>query len=167
MNAHDFFASDPAFSLFVPGIPSPAGSKKAVPVFNKYTRKFVTAANGRPIVAVMDAAKGSRAWKDRISALAVDHWKSAPLDEPLSLLLVFTMARPKAHFGKRKGAPYLKDDAPRWHVGAPDTTKLTRAVEDALNGLVWRDDSRVVKQQACKQYGDAPGVRIEVRRLAS
>ncbi len=155
-------AGDVLFDLFVPGVPSPAGSKRAIPVWNRKAGGFAHAANGRPIVAVTDASKGSRAWKDRISALAVEKWRSTPLEEPLCLWVSFTMPRPKSHFGSRGGKAHLKESAPRYHTGAPDTTKLVRAVEDALNGIVWKDDRYVVEQRASKEYGDTPGVSITV-----
>ena len=153
-------------TFFVPGTPAPAGSKNAIPIFNRHTGQYVRAANGRPVVAVVDAAKKSRPWKTLISAMAADVWNQPPLDEPIELALTFTMPRPKGHFGSRKGEPVLKESAPTWHTSAPDTTKLVRAVEDALNGVVWKDDSRVVKQSAEKRYGDRPGVLIEIRRIA-
>ena len=154
------------FGIFVPGTPQPAGSKKAIPVFNRATRKFATAANGRPIVSVVDDAKHSRAWKSHVSAMAADGMgDSAPFDRPLELRVAFVMPRPKSHFGSRKGAPYLKPTAPEWHTAKPDATKLLRAVEDALTGIVWRDDSCVAAQHVTKRYGEKPGARIEIRPL--
>lgn len=152
------------FSLFVPGIPRPAGSKKAIPVWNRKTGGFAHAANGRPIVAVTDASKGSRAWKDRISALAVEQWKDAPLDGPLGLRVTFTMPRPKSHYWKRRGALFLKDAAPLFHTGPPDATKLTRAVEDALNGIVLKDDRLIAEQHVRKLYGAVAGALISIAR---
>ena len=34
-----------------------------------------------------------------------------------------------------------------------------------MNGVLWRDDSQVVKLTAEKEYGDAPGVLVEVTAL--
>lgn len=157
-----------AFSIFVAGSPQPAGSKRAVPVWNRGTNTYARAANGRPIIAVMDDAKHSRGWKDRIHALAKHAWGTQPLlDENLVLSLVFVMPRPQSHYGTRRGERYLRDDAPRFHRGKPDTTKLVRACEDALNGVVWIDDSRVVEQHARKVYGLKPGVHIRVALVSA
>lgn len=155
------------FELFIPGIPQPAGSKKAVPVFNRHTGQYVRAANGRPIVNVVDDAKRSRPWKSHISAMVADAWRSAPLDEPLALSIVFTMPRPKDHYGTRKGVPYLKPDAPRFHTSKPDATKLLRCAEDALLGVLLKDDARIAEQHVRKVYGERPGASIRVSRAVS
>lgn len=160
-------AGDLLFRLFVPGTPQPAGSKRAIPVFNKHTGRFVTAANGRPVISVVDDAKGSRAWKERITALAMTAWSGrALLDEPLYAKFTFTFDRPQSHFGTGKNAHVLKARAPFWHATKPDAVKCQRAAEDALNGVVWRDDSRIAKHGATKRYGDRPGVLIEVFSLS-
>jgi Holliday junction resolvase RusA-like endonuclease len=155
--------------VFVPGTPKPAGSKNAVPVFNRHTGEFVTDRNGRPVIQVRDSAgKSGSAWSDTIAGVVSSKWNAPPVDEPVALVLEFTMPRPKSHYGRRKGVPYLKPDAPRWHTGTPDTTKLVRRAEDALSALgLWRDDCLVVEQHATKLYGDRPGVRIQVRQASA
>ena len=47
----------------------------------------------------------------------------------------------------------LKENAPVYHCGKPDTDKLIRAIGDSLTGIVVRDDSRFVILQARKMYG--------------
>jgi Holliday junction resolvase RusA-like endonuclease len=150
------------FELFVPGVPQPAGSKKAVPVFNRHTGQYVRAASGRPIVNVVDDAKRSRPWKSHISAMVANAWRGAPLDEPLSLSIVFTMPRPASHYGRRRGVRYLKPSAPRFHTSKPDATKLLRCAEDALLGVLLKDDSRVAESHVRKVYGEVPGAAIRV-----
>jgi len=47
----------------------------------------------------------------------------------------------------------------------PDLTKLIRSVEDALTGILWRDDAQVISQVALKRYAmpdETPGVRVRV-----
>ena len=38
-------------------------------------------------------------------------------------------------------------------------------VTDALNGIVWHDDSQVVDGRSIKVYSDSPALRIEVREF--
>jgi Holliday junction resolvase RusA-like endonuclease len=55
------------------------------------------------------------------------------------------------------------------HLKAPDTSKLIRAVEDALTQVVYRDDSQVVELLALKHYAevdDLPHVDIRVEATA-
>jgi Holliday junction resolvase RusA-like endonuclease len=50
----------------------------------------------------------------------------------------------------------------------PDVLKLCRATEDALNGVVWRDDSRNVCMHIEKVYaepGEPEGAHIRVWAL--
>jgi len=132
-----------SFSLTVYGRAQPAGSKRAF--FNK--------ASGKAIV--VDDAKGSRPWKQEVAGAALDACAGEPilLDGPLVLVARFYLQRPKGHYRTGRNAHLLRDAAPGYPVGKPDTTKLLRAVEDALTGIAWRDDAQVVYQVASKHYG--------------
>lgn len=124
------------------GKPQPAGSKKA----------FVV--RGRPVI--VDDAKKSRPWKDSVAAAAQDAMIAADLERlegPLLLEIDFYVARPAGHYGSGRNAGVVKDSAPRFPAVRPDVTKLVRGVEDAMTGLVWRDDAQVVTQTAKKRYG--------------
>ena len=60
----------------------------------------------------------------------------APLDGPLWVGMVFTVAKPKS-------APKRKRT---WPATKPDLSKLARSTEDALSdGGAWRDDAMVVE----------------------
>ena len=51
------------------------------------------------------------------------------------------------------------------HTKYPDLSKLVRAIEDALTGIVWHDDSQVVETHSRKRYaepGERPGAIILV-----
>ena len=156
--------SEPLLRIFVPGKPEPAGSKRAIPVFNRSTGQFVHDAKGRPIVSVVDDNPKSAAWKKLVAAHARVHWKFAPLTEPVELFLVFTVERPLFHFGRRGGKPYLRDDAPAWPMVKPDALKLARAIEDALTHVVYADDALIVDGHQRKVYGSTPGAAILLRR---
>lgn len=47
----------------------------------------------------------------------------------------------------------------------PDIDNIAKAIQDGCNGVVYRDDAQVVKLIAIKQYGDIPGVYVQVRPL--
>lgn len=38
-------------------------------------------------------------------------------------------------------------------------------ITDALNGVVWNDDSQVVDGRSLKYYSDRPGLRVEIRPM--
>lgn len=140
------------FEFFVPGIPKPAGSKKA----------FCHSATGK--VMVIDACSSSRDWKTTVSQFALVAFAGRSLlDGPLRLDCEFHMPRPAAHF---KSNGRVKDSAPYWHTYTPDATKLLRCVEDALTNVIWRDDKLIVHQTVTKIYSESPGVQISVGAAA-
>jgi Holliday junction resolvase RusA-like endonuclease len=85
---------------------------------------------------------------------------AAPYAGPIGLRLDFYLPRPKGHFG----AKGLKPSAPAFPSTKPDADKLTRAVGDALKGVVYKDDSQVVHLDVWKRYAeDGPlGVTVAV-----
>ena len=142
-----------AIYFTVYGIAQPAGSKKA----------FHNAKTGRTVV--VDDAKGSRSWKTTVSEAALPHLPREPLTGPLAVSMLFYFPRPKGHYGSGRNAEKVKASAPEWPAVKPDTTKLFRAVEDALSGLVWRDDAQVVHQVAAKRYGHPARCEVSVELL--
>ncbi len=141
--------------FFVPGVPKTAGSKKAFPLWKGKgaSRQFV-----RSIITDSSGAAG-REWRSAIQAEASGVFAGGELiDSPIRLTVTFVVVRPKGHSGT-KG---LKPSAPRFPTTKPDATKMTRAVEDALTGVVWRDDACVVTQAVRKRYGEFPGVHVRI-----
>ena len=47
----------------------------------------------------------------------------------------------------------------------PDLDNVIKAIKDALNGLVWRDDAQVTTIKACKFYSDTPCVVVRVNTM--
>lgn len=145
-------------SFFIPGIPAPAGSKKAF--FNPRNPH-------KPIVT--DDSKRSRPWKSMVASFALEHAPTPIFSGPLSLDLLFIFPRPKNHYGTGRNSTVLKKLAPDYHTIKPDLTKLIRAVEDALTGIIWRDDALICWQTAHKIYTvtdhSKPGVYIVILNL--
>jgi Holliday junction resolvase RusA-like endonuclease len=125
------------------GKPQPRGSKAAVPI-PKRGGGWVTAPNGRPITAAKDTNPRSADWMASVRAIAAEHYSGDLLTGPVHLSVRFYLARPKCHFGTGKNAQVLKSSAPPEHIQKPDLDKLLRCVQDALKGVVWRDDCQVV-----------------------
>lgn len=137
----------------VHGKPQPRGSKKA---FLPPGAKFPVLTDDNP---------RSRPWMNSVAATAAAARVDAGIglfDGPVRLTVEFHFARPKSHFGKRG----LKSSAPAWHTIRPDTTKLLRGLEDALKGVVWRDDSQVVQQTATKLYGESDYTVVTIVELS-
>lgn len=67
-------------------------------------------------------------------------------DRPLRVTMLFELPRPR----RAKPVP----------CGRPDVSNLAKAVEDALDGLAWRDDAQIMTLSASKVWGDPPGRTI-------
>lgn len=96
-------------------------------------------------------------WMDRLALPCAS-------GQPFELLIVFYLARPQKHFD-RLG---LRPDAPPAPMGKPDVDKLQRALLDALTGIVFEDDARIVRIVAEKRYATPSrdiGVWAECRVL--
>lgn len=142
------------------GLPRPAGSKRA----------FAIRKGGKPTgrIAVVDACKESREWKNTVAHEAAVAMSRAPTElfvGPVKLLVAFSLPRPKGHYRTGLRASELRTSAPPYPITKPDLLKLTRAVEDALTGIVWRDDAQVITQRLEKRYGFRPGCTIEVSEV--
>lgn len=137
-------------SIFVPGTPKPAGSKRGF-----YIQK-------KKRVIITDDCRGSKDWKTDVKHAAQAIYKG-PLHEcPIVLSLHFMVLRPKGHFRTGKNEGKLRDWARPFPISKPDVLKLARGVEDALTGVIWKDDAQIVTEHLYKRYADRPGVLIEI-----
>jgi crossover junction endodeoxyribonuclease RusA len=139
-----------AICFTVPGTPRPGGSKSG----------FINRKTGKPIIA--PASELTRAWRATVRLAASEAYDGPLLTGPVRLDVLFMMPRPKKHFRTGKQAGVLRDDAPYYHTSKPDRTKLLRATEDALKGVLWGDDSQVCLGDTTKAYGEKPGAYITV-----
>jgi Holliday junction resolvase RusA-like endonuclease len=147
----------------VAGEAKPAGSKRSFVPLNKHTKQPFRDGHGRVVVSTVDDNPKSKEWKREIAQVARQLWGARPLlDRPLALMCVFYEPRPKSHFGSGRNSGVLKTDAPVYPARRPDVLKLTRAVEDSLTSVVWRDDSLIVHEELRKEWGDHAGVQITV-----
>lgn len=142
-------------TFFVPGLCKTAGSKRA---FFRPGMKF-------PVV--VDACAKSKDWKADVKQFAKAVAPIALMDGPLRVTMEFRMPRPQGHFGSGKNAANLKPSAPAYPCGRPDVLKMARAVEDALTGVIWGDDSQIVDENLTKVYDDLPGVSVTISQIES
>ena len=81
---------------------------------------------------------------------------------PLEAVLEMRFPVP-ASWSKAKRARALA--GVEWHTSKPDADNVAKAVLDACNGVVFRDDSQVVILIATKAFSEAPGVRVVIREV--
>lgn len=155
----------PVLRLVVHGTPAPQGSK-SFKGLSRAGRAILTESSSKVKpwrTDVKDAAEAA------IRCGCPDPGCTAlragfPLDEPLTVRMIFTLAKPS-------GAPKRRRT---WPMRYPDLSKLARSTEDALSQAgVWKDDARVVGyDRLWKAFpGEdpealpVPGVLIVIRRV--
>jgi Holliday junction resolvase RusA-like endonuclease len=135
------------------GTPAPKGSARA----------FYKAGMKRAVI-VKDNSERQRGWEGAVreAALAAIGERVEPVyvQRPVSVTLEFRLTRPAGHWGT-KG---LKPSAPAAPASKPDADKLARTTLDALTGLAFDDDARIVCLVVTKVYAAAgrEGARITV-----
>jgi Holliday junction resolvase RusA-like endonuclease len=133
-----------AVTFVISGMPpQPQGSKRWLP-------------NG----VMVESCKQVKPWRYLVTQAAIA--TGVPLMRgPVSLSVVFLFQRPKGHYG----AKGLKPSAPRFHMVRPDLSKVLRSTEDALTGVLYDDDARIVSTTMLKRYcvgNERPGALITI-----
>lgn len=98
---------------------------------------------------------------ERMLQFAMREVCSKPLEGPLELGVTFKFRRPNSWAKARKAAVDESGDEP-WFVGKPDVDNLLKTIMDAAKGILWGDDSQVVKVEACKVYSSDPGTVVNL-----
>lgn len=52
-------------------------------------------------------------------------------------------------------------------IAKPDTSNYIKSFEDALNGIVWKDDSQITDIHAYKRYSENPRIELEIEAIES
>lgn len=123
------------------GLPAPKGSGRAMLIGGR--ARYIASSSGAN-------AKKQAAWLKAIQAAATD---CEVIPGPVWVAVTFRMPRPAGHYTKRGE---LRESAPLHPIVHPDLDKLARLALDALTGLAFDDDSRVVSLYVGKQYA-VPG----------
>ena len=71
------------------------------------------------------------------------------LEGPLWVITYFYIKKPKI----------TKNEYP---VTRPDLDNLQKSIWDAVNGIIWKDDSQIVMGAAEKRYSDTPEIYLNV-----
>ena len=104
--------------------------------------------------------KKTKDYKSYVSLMARKQYKGEMLISPLSVEMDIYRQIPKSVSKKRRK---LKDDKLIRPVVKPDVDNYTKGILDALNGIVYKDDSQVVDLTARKYYSENPRVEINIK----
>lgn len=142
--------------ITVLGKAEPAGSKRAFAMKGKD--------GGKTRAIVTDANSNSKPWKQEVASAAREVYKGPLLNCCLAVTFIFYRPRPKGHFnssgtlnakGRREPGPGTK----------PDVLKLARGAEDALTGIVWRDDALICEENLRKYWGEPARLEIRIEEM--
>jgi Holliday junction resolvase RusA-like endonuclease len=82
-----------------------------------------------------------------------------PLEGPLYVNIVATWPWPKSMSLKKRAAHH------GYYTARPDADNIAKLLGDALNNIVWRDDSQIIFLNVSKVYGDVPHTYVHVERM--
>lgn len=157
----------------------PKGSMKAVPIPGHNGPFLWLAQNLRVNMQVADSNNKVKPYMRRLAKAAVgaftgtvvtgkgsrysDQCAEVLSDRPLILRVTVEKLRPQSHYltdgvRLRKGAPLYPDTK-------PDMGKLIRAVEDALENVIYTNDSRIIRHETEKRYGERDRTIVEILAL--
>jgi Holliday junction resolvase RusA-like endonuclease len=153
--------------LVVRGTPAPKGSLRAV--VNKHTGRAMMLPGGSKsneerlgswVACVREAAANAIGNRDVPPFVGV----------PLVVDIEFRLARPAGHWlkpTKKRPTVELDPRAPIAPMGKPDADKLLRTTWDALTGIIFDDDARIVDGPPRKRWAKPgeEGATIRIREF--
>jgi Holliday junction resolvase RusA-like endonuclease len=140
------------FSMVLRGDPKAKG---------RHRSRIIRPKNGPPFISQYPDPATAAYEKVLAQAAALRMRGQAPSDRPLYLLVVADIRVPKS-WSKRDTEAALSGSL--LPTSRPDADNYGKIV-DALNGIVWADDSQVVDCRIVKRYSAAPAMTIEVREF--
>lgn len=128
------------------------------------TSSFIPKSNIKRLFIQQYPDPDTEAYEKVLAEAAGLFMRGKPMTEnPLALLVHSFRPIPeswsKTDKAKARAGAILPTTRPDWD----NYGKIT----DALNGIVWKDDSQVVDGRSIKLYSDEPALRIEVREFVT
>lgn len=130
------------------GHPETKGNLRTVRFRDKHT--------GELRVLIREGNPSVRDWMNRVAEAARRVHTGVACPGGVILAVEFVLPRPKS--------------LPRkitHHIKRPDLSKLIRAVEDALIGVVYHDDSQIIELHVSKRYNDDTESTFALVRIES
>ena len=118
-------------------------------------------AQGRPRVTrfgTYDPEK-SKDYKAFVKYCALEVKPAQPLEHPLAVQVNAFFPVPKSKSKRWQTAALLGEERP---TKKPDADNIAKIVCDALNGIMWRDDSQIVSLVVHKWYALEPRVEVDI-----
>lgn len=112
-------------------------------------------------VRLYDPAK-VRNYKSELALRARKKYPVEPLDGQLSVKVKFYRRNQK---GVSKKRLKLREEGKIRSTKKPDASNYLKSFEDALNGVLWKDDAMIVHEEIDKYYSEFPRIEFEVEKI--
>lgn len=137
----------------IPGNPQAQGRPRAT-----------TRGRGKNKKIMMYDPEESRDYKQYVALIARQYAPKTVLEGALCVRMKIFREIPKSTTKKDRTLCLAGLKRP---VTKPDNTNYAKGIEDALNGIIYKDDSQIVDLQIQKYYSDNPRVEITVSEIYS
>lgn len=87
---------------------------------------------------------------------------SPPIEGPVKLDLIIRLPVPKSYPKKRSEACL---NGSEWPTKKPDWDNVAKSIADAMNDIVFLDDTQIVIARVVKTYSAEPGVDVQVTEV--
>lgn len=124
--------------------------------------RIITPRDGRPQFILFYTPEQTRQYEEALKQLAALAMRRKQIvDGPCAIRITATMRVPKSWTVKERDAALTGVMMP---ITRPDFDNIAKMV-DAFKGVIWTDDTRVVRALIIKQYGERPSLLVEVYLL--
>jgi Holliday junction resolvase RusA-like endonuclease len=106
--------------------------------------------------------KKSRDFKDYVRLVASEHRPEKLLEGPISLVVKVYKPTLKSFSKKKKAAAEAGQLRP---TSKPDVSNYLKLIEDALTGVIWKDDSQIIDCSISKYYSETPRTEIQIKEM--
>ena len=96
------------------------------------------------------------------SAARLQMFPHEPLETPVAVFLMIHVGVPASYSKKRRTACLTREE---WPTKKPDIDNVAKAFLDAMNGIVYKDDTQVISLHVNKTYSIDPHVHITVSEV--
>ncbi|WP_079708105.1 RusA family crossover junction endodeoxyribonuclease [Paraliobacillus ryukyuensis] len=135
----------------------------------KFTIPGEPVAQGRPRAGktkygktVLYDPRKSKNYKQYIKLVASQHVPHKQIEGQISMHLKIYRQIPKSMTKKLRKASIDEIHRP---TTKPDCSNIAKGIEDALNGMIYKDDSQIVDLHVSKFYSENPRVEVEIKVL--
>ena len=98
----------------------------------------------------------TKTWEEMIRLQILEHRPEKLIDGALTLRAIFYLQR-GGSLPKKRIYPETK----------PDLDNLLKCLTDAMEGVIYSNDSRIVNEVVGKRYGDPPRVEVWIREMVT